>query len=270
MQDRPADRAASSAVQGRSRRVPPATCRAGKTAWCARACRSLGDGAARHQGSGCRRPIEELESTTRSEVLNEEYSRSTRMQSANESWKPHARSCMVNEELTTVNGELAHRVQELTRATSDLKISSKHADSDGSSTTSSCDKFHASITSSASGRNRRRSPIGPTLRRAYRSRNCTRVERRVLRTLRQRRARADRPTGIPATSSASCRTAASTIYRRRGHHLHRRHRPHPRRGTPAALLADAAPGADTLGVVRSIDGAVRAAGTPIVPSIAWR
>ncbi len=61
--------------------------------------------------------IKELEST------NEEYqSLNEELQSANEELETSKEELQsINAELTTVNGELAHRVHELTRATSDLK-----------------------------------------------------------------------------------------------------------------------------------------------------
>ncbi|MDF0521214.1 chemotaxis protein CheB [Bradyrhizobium yuanmingense] len=68
--------------------------------------------------------IEELESTNEElKSSNEEYqSLSEELQSANEELETSREELQsVNEELTTVNGELAHRVRELTRATSDLK-----------------------------------------------------------------------------------------------------------------------------------------------------
>jgi two-component system CheB/CheR fusion protein len=68
--------------------------------------------------------IEELESTNEElKSSNEEYqSLNEELQSANEELETSREELQsVNEELTTVNGELAHRVHELTRATSDLK-----------------------------------------------------------------------------------------------------------------------------------------------------
>ncbi len=68
--------------------------------------------------------IEELESTNEElKSSNEEYqSLNEELQSANEELETSKEELQsVNEELTTVNGELAHRVHELTRATSDLK-----------------------------------------------------------------------------------------------------------------------------------------------------
>jgi two-component system CheB/CheR fusion protein len=68
--------------------------------------------------------IEELESTNEElKSSNEEYqSLNEELQSANEELETSREELQsVNEELTTVNGELSHRVQELTRATSDLK-----------------------------------------------------------------------------------------------------------------------------------------------------
>jgi two-component system CheB/CheR fusion protein len=68
--------------------------------------------------------IEELESTNEElKSSNEEYqSLNEELQSANEELETSREELQsVNEELTTVNSELAHRVQELTRATSDLK-----------------------------------------------------------------------------------------------------------------------------------------------------
>ncbi|NNM75183.1 CheR family methyltransferase [Enterovirga aerilata] len=68
--------------------------------------------------------IEELESTNEElKSSNEEYqSLNEELQSANEELETSREELQsVNEELTTVNGELHHRVQELTRATSDLK-----------------------------------------------------------------------------------------------------------------------------------------------------
>lgn len=68
--------------------------------------------------------IEELESTNEElKSSNEEYqSLNEELQSANEELETSREELQsVNEELTTVNGEQTHRVQELTRATSDLK-----------------------------------------------------------------------------------------------------------------------------------------------------
>ncbi|WP_424631617.1 CheR family methyltransferase [Bradyrhizobium sp. SYSU BS000235] len=68
--------------------------------------------------------IEELESTNEElKSSNEEYqSLNEELQSANEELETSREELQsVNEELTTVNGELSHRVQELTRASSDLK-----------------------------------------------------------------------------------------------------------------------------------------------------
>src|SRR4051794_37085872 len=68
--------------------------------------------------------IEELESTNEElKSSNEEYqSLNEELQSANEELETSREELQsVNEELTTVNGELAHRVHELTRASSDLK-----------------------------------------------------------------------------------------------------------------------------------------------------
>ncbi len=68
--------------------------------------------------------VEELESTNEElKSSNEEYqSLNEELQSANEELETSREELQsVNEELTTVNGELHHRVQELTRATSDLK-----------------------------------------------------------------------------------------------------------------------------------------------------
>lgn len=68
--------------------------------------------------------IEELESTNEElKSSNEEYqSLNEELQSANEELETSREELQsVNEELTTVNGELAHRVHDLTRATSDLK-----------------------------------------------------------------------------------------------------------------------------------------------------
>ncbi|MFC5323430.1 CheR family methyltransferase [Bradyrhizobium oligotrophicum] len=68
--------------------------------------------------------IEELESTNEElKSSNEEYqSLNEELQSANEELETSREELQsVNEELTTVNGELGHRVEELTRATSDLK-----------------------------------------------------------------------------------------------------------------------------------------------------
>lgn len=68
--------------------------------------------------------IEELESTNEElKSSNEEYqSLNEELQSANEELETSREELQsVNEELTTVNNELAHRVQELTRTTSDLK-----------------------------------------------------------------------------------------------------------------------------------------------------
>ncbi|WP_018263553.1 CheR family methyltransferase [Methylobacterium sp. WSM2598] len=68
--------------------------------------------------------IEELESTNEElKSSNEEYqSLNEELQSANEELETSKEELQsVNEELTTVNGELGHRVNELTRATSDLK-----------------------------------------------------------------------------------------------------------------------------------------------------
>jgi two-component system CheB/CheR fusion protein len=68
--------------------------------------------------------IEELENTNEElKSSNEEYqSLNEELQAANEELETSKEELQsVNEELTTVNGELAHRVHELTRATSDLK-----------------------------------------------------------------------------------------------------------------------------------------------------
>ncbi|TFV76360.1 hypothetical protein E4K64_12315 [Bradyrhizobium frederickii] len=68
--------------------------------------------------------IEELESTNEElKSSNEEYqSLNEELQSANEELETSREELQsVNEELTTVNGELAHRVRQLTRASSDLK-----------------------------------------------------------------------------------------------------------------------------------------------------
>jgi two-component system CheB/CheR fusion protein len=68
--------------------------------------------------------IEELESTNEElKSSNEEYqSLNEELQSANEELETSKEELQsINEELTTVNGELGHRVNELTRATSDLK-----------------------------------------------------------------------------------------------------------------------------------------------------
>jgi len=68
--------------------------------------------------------IEEVESTNEElKSSNEEYqSLNEELQSANEALETSREELQsLNEELTTVNGELAHRVRELTRATSDLK-----------------------------------------------------------------------------------------------------------------------------------------------------
>ena len=68
--------------------------------------------------------IEELESTNEElKSSNEEYqSLNEELQSANEELETSREELQsVNEELTTVNNELRHRVQELTRATSDIK-----------------------------------------------------------------------------------------------------------------------------------------------------
>jgi two-component system CheB/CheR fusion protein len=68
--------------------------------------------------------IEELESTNEElKSSNEEYqSLNEELQSANEELETSREELQsVNEELTTVNSELAHRVHDLTRATSDLK-----------------------------------------------------------------------------------------------------------------------------------------------------
>ncbi|MBM0206169.1 PAS domain-containing protein [Micromonospora sp. STR1s_5] len=68
--------------------------------------------------------IEELESTNEElKSSNEEYqSLNEELQSSNEELETSREELQsVNEELTTVNGELHHRVQDLTRATSDLK-----------------------------------------------------------------------------------------------------------------------------------------------------
>lgn len=68
--------------------------------------------------------IEELESTNEElKSSNEEYqSLNEELQSANEELETSREELQsVNEELTTVNGELGHRVQDLTKATSDLK-----------------------------------------------------------------------------------------------------------------------------------------------------
>ncbi|MEN3383833.1 MAG: two-component system, chemotaxis family, CheB/CheR fusion protein [Hyphomicrobiales bacterium] len=82
------------------------------------------EGELRAMGERLQATIEELESTNEElKSSNEEYqSLNEELQSANEELETSREELQsVNEELTTVNGELAHRVHELTRATSDLK-----------------------------------------------------------------------------------------------------------------------------------------------------